>query len=196
VAAVVSGLPNAPRDGFVGIDSRAAGRTAALLLGRFCGGVGEVMVVTNSLRSRDSLERRLGFDQVMASDFPGLSTLPTVETFDDPGRMESLVRACASRANLVGVYSMGSGNAALLEALGRSGRLPVIAVVAHELTPTTRRALQRNEVSAVIAQNLGHVARSALRVLRALADGVEIFEAQERIRIEIVLRENIPPADA
>jgi len=38
---------------------------------------------------------------------------------------------------------------------------------------------------------VGHLVRSALRVLRNLTDDLPIFEAQERVRIEIVLRENM-----
>lgn len=193
VVTLVSDLPNAPRDHFIGIDSLAAGRTAALLAGRFLNGEGEILVATNSLRSRDSLERRLGFDQVMAEEFPGLRVLPSIESYDDPRRMEAVVHdVVRARPRLVGVYSMGSGNAGLLEALRRSGRLDELVVVAHELTDVTRKALLRGEVAAVIAQNVGHLVRSALRVLRALCDGQAIFEAQERIRIEIVLRENLP----
>ena len=61
--------------------------------------------------------------------------------------------------------------------------------------PFTREALERGHVDAVIAQNMGHLARSALRVLRALADGRGVDEEQERLRIEIVIRENLPSLD-
>jgi LacI family transcriptional regulator len=44
----------------------------------------------------------------------------------------------------------------------------------------------------VINQDVGHVVRSALRVLRARADGTAIVAAQERIRIDIFIRENLP----
>ena len=44
----------------------------------------------------------------------------------------------------------------------------------------------------MISQNVGHLVRGTLRVLRSLSDGVPIFEAQERIRIDILLRENLP----
>jgi LacI family transcriptional regulator len=109
VVALVSDLPNSQRDFFVGINNLAAGRTAASLLGRFVHGPGEVLVVTNSLRSRDSLERRLGFDEVMTSKFQDLTVLPTVESFDDHERMERLVAtSIAARGNLKAVYSMGA----------------------------------------------------------------------------------------
>ncbi|MEL6318614.1 MAG: substrate-binding domain-containing protein, partial [Pseudomonadota bacterium] len=193
VVSLATDLPNAPRDYFIGINNIVAGRTAASLMGRFVGGGGRVLVATHSLRSRDSLERRLGFDEVMARDFPGATVSPTVESYDDPARMEAIVETVlAACPRLAGVYSMGSGNPALLSALRRSGRLRETAVIAHELTPTTRQALLDDEIDAVIAQNAGHLARSALRVLRGVCDGQPIYDAQERIRTEIILRENLP----
>ena len=192
VVALVSDLPNSKRDHFVGINNIAAGRTAALLMGRFARS-GEVLVVTNSMRSRDSLERRLGFDAVMARDFPEMRVLPSVESFDDAERMRDLVRdVVAARPRLGGVYSMGLGNARVLEGLRQSGRILDLVTIAHELTPTTRQALIDHEIAAVITQNVGHLIRSTLRILRALCDSAPIYESQERIRIEIVLRENLP----
>ena len=53
-------------------------------------------------------------------------------------------------------------------------------------------ALLAGHLDAVIAQNPGHLARSALRVLRAKADRQAIDEGQEQLRIEVVIRENLP----
>lgn len=193
IVALVSDLPNSPRDYFVGTDSIAAGRTAALLMGKFARKPGEILLATNSMRSRDSLERRLGFDAVMQSDFPHLTVIPTIESFDDPERMEELVFGMLIRKpQLAGLYSMGSGNLSILRALRRSARVGDLPVIMHELTPPTRAALTANEVDAVIAQNVGHLVRSAIRVLRSLSDNLPIFEPQERLRIEVVLRENLP----
>lgn len=192
VVALVSDLPNSLCDHFIGTNSIEAGRTAGLLMGRFAQRPGEVLVVTNAMRARDSLERRLGFDAVIAAEFPALRVLPSVESFDDPARMRAVVSEMLTRRpDIVGVYSMGSGNTALLEALRESGRVDALVSIAHELTPTTEAALRADEIAAVIAQNVGHLARSALRVLRVLCDGLSIYEAQERVRIEIILRENI-----
>ncbi len=193
VVTLVSDLPNSRRDFFIGINSLDAGRTAGSLMGRFVRAPGEVLVVTNSLRSRDSVERRLGFDEIMARDFPDLVVLPSVEAHDDAARMARIIgEVVARRERLVGVYSMGSGNTTLLAALRGSGRLRDLVVIAHELTPATRQALIDGELDSVIAQNVGHLVRSALRVLRNLCDDLPIYEAQERLRIEVVLRENLP----
>ncbi|MDG4648723.1 LacI family DNA-binding transcriptional regulator [Roseibacterium sp. SDUM158017] len=193
VVAVVSDLPNSQRDFFVGINNLAAGRTAASLLGRFTRMPGEVLVVTNSLRSRDSLERRLAFDDVISERFPHLTVLPTIESFDNHERLEQLVTASiARRPNLRAAYSMGAGNAAVLNAVRKSGRAGDITVLAHELTRATREGLLDHTLDAVITQNVGHLVRSSIRVLRTLCDGLPIYEAQERVRIEIVLKENLP----
>jgi LacI family transcriptional regulator len=47
-------------------------------------------------------------------------------------------------------------------------------------------------LDAVITQDTGHLVRSAIRVLQARCDGRDIVTSQERIRIEIILRENLP----
>lgn len=192
VIAVASDLPNSARDFFVGIDSVSAGRTAGLLMAKFARSEGEILVVSNSLRSRDSLERRLGFDQVLQESAAHLTVLPTLESHDDAVRMEDLVyRMLLRKPHLVGLYSMGTGNLSVLRALRRSARSADMSVIVHELTPPTRAGLLANEIDAVIAQNVGHLVRSALRVLRNLSDVAPIFEPQERVRIEILMRENL-----
>lgn len=193
VVALASDLPNSARDHFVGINNRSAGRSAGVLMGRFIGGrEGRILVVTDSLQARDSIERRLGFDEVLGEEFPRLDALPTMESYNDRERMADIVaRALAGDPRILGVYSMGAGNAPLLQGLRASGRARETVVIAHELTPVTQQALEDREIDALIAQNVGHLVRSALRVLRAKSDGLPIFEAQERIRTDILIRENL-----
>lgn len=194
VVALISDLPSSERDYFVGVNNVSAGRTAALLMGRFVRpSAGTVLAITNSMVSRDSIDRRLGFDEVMLGEFPTLEVLPSVETHGDPERARAIIRhVVATHADLVGVYSMGAGNRYLLDAFRATGRLGDVVYIAHELTPQSREALISGEIDAVIAQNVGHLARSALRVLRAKCDNVAVFEPQERIRIDIITRENLP----
>ena len=87
---------------------------------------------------------------------------------------------------------MGSGQRALSDELARLDLCPRPAIVCHELTPHARQALLDGQLDAVITQNVGHLVRSALRVLRARTDRMPIDPGQEQIRIEIVIRENLP----
>jgi LacI family transcriptional regulator len=65
-------------------------------------------------------------------------------------------------------------------------------VILHELTDVTRTALVSDLIDAVLNQDAGHEVRSAIRVLKAAADGSTVVEAQERIRIDIFLKDNLP----
>jgi LacI family transcriptional regulator len=194
LVAVGSDLPNAGRDHFVGIDSHAAGRTAGVLMGRFCRGLrGDVLVTADSMLLRDSIERRRGFDEVLLADFPALEALPTLETHGSADALRHAVGRCLDdRPGIVGIYLLGSGHRALAGLLRDRGLLGRFVVIGHELTPHTRLALLSGHLDAVIAQNPGHLARSALRVLRAKADRQPIDEGQEQLRIEVVIRENLP----
>lgn len=195
VVALVSDLPNTGRDHFVGIDNRAAGRTAGVLMGRFLGGrPGQVLVLGSSLLARDMVERRRGFDEVMLRDFPDLEALPSLETHGSAALLRQVVaERLANAPGVRGIYAMGDGHRALTQVIGELGLSRRMTVICHELTPHVRHALEGEEITAVITQNLGHLARSTLRVLRAKVDNLPLDEGQEQIRIEIVLRENLPP---
>ncbi|MBG6157507.1 LacI family transcriptional regulator [Labrenzia sp. EL_159] len=193
VVSLVSDLPNSRCDHFIGIDNFSAGQTAGALLGKFLRNeTGSILVTTNSMVARDSIERRYGLDEILSRDYPGLTALPTIEFHDDTKRIhETLERAISEHPELRAIYSMGSGNTAMLDALRDHAGDKNLVVVAHDLTSVTRQALVDGGVDAIIVQNVGHLARSALRVLRAKCDDIEIYEAQEQIRIEIVMRENL-----
>jgi len=193
IVALVSDQPNSQYDHFIGINNIAAGRTAAKLMGRFVPrSPGKIIVITNSLQSHDSVDRRLGFDDTMSKRFPNLEVLPTLEGHNDKHRVEqALANASQYYDNVVGVYSLSSGNRAITNTL-LSDKFPnPPVVIAHELTKHTRKALQNESIDAVITQDTGHIVRSALRILRAKSDQVDIDSSQERIRIEIVLKENL-----
>lgn len=191
---LVSDITGARRDHYAGIDNAAAGRTAASLLGRFAGGrEGKVAVLAGSMLVRDHRERCEAFAAAMAEKYSGLDLLPVLEGRDDPDLVERLVSDLFSDCNdIVALYSLGAGNRGLVRALER---LPVEqrpVVVAHELTETTRGALQLGLIDAVLNQDAGHEVRSAIRVLKAKADGLPVVAAQERIRIDIFLKDNLP----
>ena len=194
VVTLVSDLPNARRGHYVGIDNVAAGRTAASLLGRFIGGrKGKVAVLAGSLLVRDHVERRLGFDQVVRAEFPFLDVLPVVEGFDEAETARRVIGECLDREkDVIGIYSLGAGNRGLIEALAERDLAGKVTVVAHELTDHARAALADGTFAAVINQDAGHEVRSAIRVMKALADGVALVDAQERIRIDIFVRDNLP----
>ncbi len=195
LVAMVSDLPNTDRDHFVGIDGVAAGRTAGVLMGRFLGpGRAQVIVLGQSMLLRDSIDRRRGFDAVMQADFPQIEVLQTLETHGSATILAQVMAEILRTApDARGIYLLGSGHRALSQTLATHHPDKRFVVIGHELTAHTHEALKSGHLDAIVTQNPGHLARSALRVLRARADRAAIDEGQERLRIEIVLRENLPP---
>ena len=193
VVALVSDLPSSQRTRFVGIDNIAAGRTAGQLMGRFVHLPGKVLVITGSRLARDHIERRSGFDQVIAREFPHLDVLASLEGRDDPEVIFAhLPDVFDAYPDLVGIYSSAAGNPGLIRYLEQTGRHRDVTVIAHELTQSSRGALGAGIFDAIISQDTGHLVRSATRVLMAAADGAPIDATQERIRIDIYLRDNMP----
>lgn len=193
VVTLVSDLPGSARDHFAGIDNIAAGRTAGTLIGRFLGSrEGPVAVLAGSMLVRDHRERLEGFREVMRESFGSRSILPVIEGQDDPVLVEKLLGALIERhPDIAGIYSLGAGNRGLVAALEKAGRAEV-CVIAHELTSYSRAALLSGTIDALLNQDAGHEVRSAIRVLKARADGLPVIEAQERIRIDIFLKDNLP----
>lgn len=191
VVTLVSDVPTSRRVHYVGIDNVAAGRTAGSLIGRFLNGrAGNVGIIVGSLGLRDHAERLIGFSQVMTREYPSLTLLPVLEGRDDSGQNERLCRDLLARhPNLLGLYSIGAGNEGIADVLNTHPQ-PVV-FLGHDLTQSTRFYLTTGLMAALIHQDPGHQARSAARILFGLATGEPIHAAQEKIRIEIVMRDNL-----
>ncbi|WP_421580419.1 LacI family DNA-binding transcriptional regulator [Shinella sp. M31] len=194
VVTLVSDLAGSARDHFIGVDNIAAGRTAGSLMGRFLGHrPGPVAVLAGSMRVRDHGERLEGFLTAMSAMPDARAILPVLEGQDDPDLSFKLIADClAAVPDLAGIYNLGAGNRGLLKALAARGT--DLCVIVHELTGETRGALESGVIDAVLNQDAGHEVRSAIRVLRAKADGLSVNAAQERIRLDIFIKDNLPPA--
>ncbi len=119
--------------------------------------------------------------------------LPPLEGQDDAGRNQSLaVQLLADHPELAAIYSVGAGNAGICQALRGAGRDQSTVFVGHELTAVSRAELLNGTMDAVINQDAGHEIRSALRVALAQWSQEPVLADQERIRIDIYLKDNLP----
>jgi LacI family transcriptional regulator len=116
-----------------------------------------------------------------------------MEMRDDRDLAEKAVRdLLKAHPDLVALYNAGAGNQGVAAALKAARKMPRLVFVAHELTALSRELLIAGTADAVIAQNPGHEARSAARLLLSRGIDEAIIAEQERIRIDIFLRENLP----
>jgi LacI family transcriptional regulator len=190
VMTLVSDLPSSSRLHFIGIDNRAAGRTAASLMGRFLG-KGRVGLIVGSLGLRDHRDRLEGFREAMAAEFPAITLLGPAEGLDEDAATAAALRdMLKAHPDLDGVYSIGAGNAGLIAALGDSRRRG-LRVIVHELSDATRAGLRSGLIDVVIDQNPDGEIRAAIGAARqvALAPDAEIHS--EPIEIGLFLRDNL-----
>jgi len=190
VITLVSDLPTSARRHFIGIDNQAAGRSAASLLGRFCG-EGRIGIIAGSLGLRDHRERFEGFAGVLGREFPNLSIVGPLEGFDDDAATEAAALNLLETRDLAGIYNLGAGNAGLVSALGRTHRAGNIRVVAHELTDTTRDALRAGTLDVVLDQNPDGEIRAAIAAARQVALSPMAAIHSEPIEIGVFLRDNL-----
>ncbi len=195
VLTLISDLAQSRREAYVGLDNRAAGRTAASLIGRFVGPrKGSVALIAGSLAYRGHEEREMGFLRLMEDEFPDLRVVGAREGRDDADTNYRLTQALLrQQPDLVGLYNIGGGAEGVGRAL-KERRKPARSTVfvAHGLTPDTRSLLIDGTLDAVITQHPQTVLLNAVRHFTNLREGRNAQAGIEPLRISIVLRENLP----
>jgi LacI family transcriptional regulator len=194
VVTLISDLSHSRRAAYVGLDNRAAGRTAGDLIGRFLGPrAGKVAMIAGSLSYRGHEEREMGFLSVMAERYPRLQVIGLREGRDDADnnrrQAASLLKA---HPDLVGLYNIGGAADGVARALADAGRAPQVVFVAHGLTPDTRALLVDGSLDAVITQHPQTMVLNCARIFANLRDGRDAMTGVEPVRISVVMRENLP----
>lgn len=193
VVTLVSDLPSSLRSFYVGIDNVSAGRVAGRLLGRFTfGRAGKLAVIPGSLTLSDHMERYMGCSQIVRTHFPHLEVLPPVEGRDNAPDTEAAVAKILRkhRDGVIAIYNAGAGNRGLIAALERSKRKDDIVVVAHELSPHSRKALLDGTFDAILSQDARFEVERALTLLRQLCDGEKDIR-NSFVRTDIFLPDNL-----
>jgi LacI family transcriptional regulator len=195
VVTLISDLSASRRVACVGLDNRAAGRTAAMLIGRFLGDRrGPVAMIAGSLSYRGHEERELGFLALMAEQFPQLQVVGVREGRDDAQTNYRLVSTLLEQhPGLAGLYNIGGGAEGIGRAMQERRRPRERTVfVAHGLTPDTRALLIDGTLDAVINQHPQTMVLNTVRIFTNLRDGRSATAGVEPVRIGVVLRENLP----
>jgi len=194
VITLISDLSHSPRVAYVGLDNRAAGRTAGYLIGRFLGPrTGKVAMIAGSLSYRGHEEREAGFLHAMREMFPELTVIGLREGQDDADNNCRQARALLEQhPDLVGLYNIGGASDGVGRALKETGRDQKVVFVGHGLTPDTRAMLIDGTMDAVITQHPQTMVNACARIFANLRDGQGAMVGVEAVRISIVLRENLP----
>jgi LacI family transcriptional regulator len=166
VVTLVTDVSNNRRAAYVGMDNRAAGETAAYLIGEWLAGAkAQILATLSSNRFRGEEEREIGFRRALRTRYPNLGIVEISEGLGIDQRTGALVRkALVANPDVVGAYSIGGGNGAVVEAFRATARTCRV-FVGHDLDADNVILLRERAISAVLHHDLGADMRAACRIV-------------------------------
>lgn len=195
---LISDLSSSRRAAYVGLDNRAAGRTAGYLIARFMGPLAHsrnarVAMIVGSLRYRAHEEREAGFLHLFEEQFPLVKVVGVREGQDDAERNYQQARSLLEQhPDLAGIYNIGGGAEGIGRALKEAGLEHKVVFIGHGLTPDTRALLIDGTMDAVITQNPLGAVMNCVRIFANLRDGRDATSGVEVTRSQVIFRENLP----
>jgi LacI family transcriptional regulator len=193
VVTLVTDLPGSQRLTYIGMDNRAAGATAAYLMGQWLGDrPGDVLVTLSRGFFRGEEEREVGFRGAMRTRYPDRAMIEIDNTDGLDETMRGLVLAALdTNPQVNAVYSIGGGNLAIVEAFTSRQRTYSV-FIAHDLDQDNTRLLREARISAVLHHDLRQDMRRAcyaiLQAHKALPGAVYSWASN----IHIITPYNMP----
>ena len=194
VLTLISDISEAPRAAYVGLDNRAAGRTAGLLIGRFVGERrGKIALIAGSRSYRAHEERTEGFSRIIAEASPALTLVSLREGHDDAAQNYRQTRGLlAKHQDIIGIYNVGGASDGIARALREANRSATVTFIGHGLTPDTRAALIDGTMDVAITQDHRIMMLNCVRIFTNLREDRDAMAGIEPIQISLFVRENLP----
>lgn len=148
------------RQGYIGIDNRKAGRTAAWMMANCARRPGKIAVFVGSHRFHGHELREIGVRTFFREHAPDFAVLDTVVNMETPKiTHETMLELLARHDDLVGCYVAGGGMEGAISALREASANPLPVAICNEITPDSRSALTDGILTMVIATPLGRLCR-------------------------------------
>ena len=194
IVTIASDIPQTLRAAYIGVDNRAAGRTAGLMMARLLRADGaKVAVFLGSRSYRGHEERDMGFRSILTEEFTGLSVLPPIENRDENAVSYEAMRALLrDTPGLGGVYCVGGGREGIARALTEGDRATEVVYICHDITRESREFLVSGVADVVIDQNSRLVSEQSVIALLGSIASSEPALRHKFIEPRIIMRENIP----
>ncbi len=195
VVTLVTDIPHSRRVAYVGIDNRAAGETAAFLIGQWLGKrPAQILVTLSSSRFRGEEEREIGFRRMLREAYPHLEPIEISEGFGRDRATGLQVRDALERNQLIcAVYSIGGGNSAIVSAF-LEARRDCHVFVGHDLDADNRKLLRDGVLHAVLHHDLRQDMRIAcLHIMRANG-ALPKTSSMPLSQVQVVTPFNVPSA--
>jgi LacI family transcriptional regulator len=192
VVTLASDLPLDAAHYYVGPDNYKAGRLAGELMGRLLGAPGgRVLLIAGLSTFSGHGERRQGFLDVLAEDFPRCRVSAEIESFEQPQKaVDGVVAALRRDGDIAGIYNISQGNDAIAERITPRARRRPITFICHDLTSTSRNLLMTRAVDAVIDQDPILEARRAIEIILQHHGRLSGRQVTGATPLRVVFREN------
>jgi LacI family transcriptional regulator len=193
VFTLLSDLTTPARAGYIGVDARKSGRTAAWTISRLAKKPGKVGILLGSHRYLSQETAEISFRSYMRENAPQFQLLEPLVNLDDHRiAYEAVVDMISSNDDLVGIYVSGGGVEGLVRALREEHAGDRIVAVCNELMPITRNALIDGTIDMVLGTPTALLASGAVEAM------VRAFESERHeskdiveLQAEIYVSENI-----
>jgi LacI family transcriptional regulator len=193
VFSLLSDFAAGVREGYVGLNNRKVGRTAAWTISKIAKRPGKVAVFVGSHRFQGHELREIGFRSYFrehAANFEVLDTLVNLETRQIT--YEATLDLMQRQPDLVGFYVAGGGMEGAISALREEDKGRDIVAIVNEITSESRAALADGIITMAVATPLRRLCQELMVLMaRAIESGTAETPGQTFLPFEIYLPENI-----
>nr|WP_210296729.1 LacI family DNA-binding transcriptional regulator [Rhizobium sp. BK399] len=190
---ILSDLASGVRQGYVGLNNRKVGRTAAWMIAKAAKRPGKVVCFVGSHRYHGHELREIGFRSYFRENAPEFEVLETLINLETPEiTHEATVNLLKEHPDLVGFYVCGGGMEGAISAVREEGLAGKLVVVVNELTPDSHSALADDVVTMAIATPVKSLCSELVTLMTAsIGSEGDAVPGQSFLPFHIYTSENI-----
>ncbi|MEO8600480.1 MAG: LacI family DNA-binding transcriptional regulator [bacterium] len=162
----------------VGIDNRAAGQTAAFLIGSHLKHlpVANVALVMNSASYRSHEDREIGCRALLRQRHPQINIFEFVKGEDDAeDTFQALCEVLSERSDISALYDLSGDNRSLAKAVQDCGCSNLL-YIAHEFNPVSSHLLKDEVIDYLIAQHIPTLLSTVVDALLQISAGKQFSD--------------------
>lgn len=193
VFSLLSDFSTGVRQGYIGVDNRKVGRTAAWIIARSARRPGKVACFVGSHRFHGHELREIGFRSYFRENAPEFEVLDTLINLDTPEiTHEATLNLLQKHPDLIGFYVCGGGMEGAISAIREERLAGKLIAVVNELTPESKAALADDVVAMAIGTPLPALCKELMSLMMKSVESDEAaVPGQSFLPFEIFVSENI-----
>lgn len=193
VFSVLSDFAAGVREGYLGLDNRKVGRSAAWTIARTARKPGKVACFVGSHRFHGHELREMGFRSYFRENAPEFEVLETLINLDAVDvTHEATLDLLQKHPDLIGLYVAGGGMEGAIAALREENRAGHVTLIVNELVPESKGALMDGTVAMAICTPLPLLCRELVtQMVSSIEGSAQTTARQTFFRFEIYISENI-----